>query len=189
MWKFGVLTLGSSPGINSTYRSRLLAFYGQQAGLMEIYGATEGMFGQQRDERRYWVPNYDLYFFEVETPSGIKLLHEMKPGETGSLVVSTPVLPRYKILDTIRAFEPPHFLCIGRDRKWTRAAYWLRRAIELTCARARAGYARSGRLNEAKPHLPPILNPSPTRWEGLASCRRAPLPSAPAWGKGPGDGG
>lgn len=131
VWKFGILSLGSTPGINTTYRPRLLGLYGASTGLVEIYGATEGMFGQQRDDHRRWVPNYDLYFFEVETSTGIKLLHEMQPGETGSLIVSTPVLPRYKILDLVRAFEPPHFLCIGRDRPWTRAVYWLRRAIEL----------------------------------------------------------
>jgi hypothetical protein len=90
------------------------------------------MFGQQRDDVRRWVPNYDLYFFEVETRRGIKMLHEMSPGETGSLIVSTPVLPRYKILDLVRAFEPPYFLCIGRDRPWTRGVYWLRRVIELS---------------------------------------------------------
>lgn len=131
VWSFGVLSLGSTPGINSTHRPRLLAFYGSETGLVEIYGATEGMFGQQQDERRRWVPNYDLYFFEVETARGIKMLHEMQPGETGSLIASTPVLPRYKILDVVRAFEPPYFLCIGRDRPWTRSLYWLRRAIDL----------------------------------------------------------
>jgi hypothetical protein len=59
------------------------------------------------------------------------MLHEMTPGDTGGLVISTPVLPRYKILDIVRAFESPYFLCIGRDRPWTRAVYWLRRAMEL----------------------------------------------------------
>ena len=76
------------------------------------------MFGQQMDEKRAWVPNYDLFFFEVETQKGIKMLHEMVPGETGSLVVSTPVLARYKIGDLIRAYAPPYFRCIGRDQ-WT----------------------------------------------------------------------
>lgn len=136
VWALGALSLGSTPGINTTYRPRLLGYYGHQAGIVEIYGATEGMFGQQRDEVRRWVPNYDLYFFEVETRRGIKMLHEMRPGETGSLIVSTPVLPRYKILDLVRAFEPPYFLCIGRDRPWTRGVYWLRRAIELDFWRA-----------------------------------------------------
>jgi hypothetical protein len=131
VWDIGVLALGSTPNINSTHRPRLLALYGAQAGLMEIYGATEGMFGQQLDHHRYWVPNYDLYFFEVETRQGIKMLYDMQPGETGSLIASTPVLPRYKILDIVRAFEPPYFLCIGRDRPWTRPTYWLRRAMEM----------------------------------------------------------
>ncbi len=131
VWNFGVMTLGSAPGINSTYRPRLHAMYGRKAGLMEIYGATEGMFGQQRDDTPHWVPNYDLYFFEVETREGIKMLHEMRPGEIGSLIISTPVLPRYKILDLVRAFEPPYFLCIGRDQPGTRIGYWMRRLLEL----------------------------------------------------------
>jgi hypothetical protein len=81
--------------------------------------AYECMFGQQRDERKAsrTRPNYDLFFFEVEMRSGIKMLHEMRPGEMGSMVVSTPILPRYKIGDLIRAFNPPYFRCIGRD-KW-----------------------------------------------------------------------
>ncbi|MBN2303926.1 MAG: GH3 auxin-responsive promoter family protein [Anaerolineae bacterium] len=131
VWNFGLLSLGSAPGINSMHRPRLKALYGKNAGLVEIYGATEGMFGQQRDDRRRWMPNYDLYVFEVETRAGIKMLHEMRPGETGSLIVSTPVLPRYKIGDVIRAFAPPYFLCIGRERPWTRAAYWFRRIMDL----------------------------------------------------------
>jgi hypothetical protein len=55
------------------------------------------MFGQQRDEKKAWVPNHDPFFFEVETwlergrraGSGIKMLHEMRPGEMGSMAVST----------------------------------------------------------------------------------------------------
>ncbi len=82
------------------------------------------MFGQQMDEKRAWVPNYDLFFFEVETADGIKMLHEMRPGEMGSLVVSTPVLARYKIGDLLLAFQPPYFRCIGRDENWTRLRYW-----------------------------------------------------------------
>jgi hypothetical protein len=70
------------------------------------------------------VPNYDLFFFEVSTRSGIKMLHEMSPGETGSLVVSTPILPRYRIGDLILALQPPYFRCIGRERWWTPLRYW-----------------------------------------------------------------
>jgi len=122
LWKTQIMTLGSVPGINTHYQSSLNALYGP-AAIREIYGATEGVFGQQRDAKRAWVPNYDLFFFEVHTRSGIKLLHEMRPGEMGGLVVSTPVLPRYRIGDLILAFEPPYFRCIGRETWWTPLQY------------------------------------------------------------------
>ncbi len=123
LWKVQIMTLGSVPGINTRLAPALRALYGK-AAIREIYGATEGMFGQQRDERRAWVPNYDLFLFEVETGRGrVKLLHEMKRGEMGSLVVSTPILARYKIGDLILAVRPPWFRCIGRDRPWTPLRY------------------------------------------------------------------
>jgi hypothetical protein len=122
LWKPQITTLGSVPGINTTYEAALKALYGPLV-VREIYGATEGMFGQQRDEARAWVPNYDLFFFEVETRSGIKMLHEMRPGEMGDLIVSTPILPRYRIGDRILAFKPPYFRCIGRERWWTPLRY------------------------------------------------------------------
>jgi len=122
LWQTQIMTLGSVPGINTTYVAALNALYGRPA-IREIYGATEGMFGQQRDERRAWVPNYDLFFFEVETRAGIKMLHEMRRGEMGSLVVSTPILPRYKIGDQILAMQPPYYRCIGRDKWWMPLRY------------------------------------------------------------------
>jgi hypothetical protein len=122
LWQARVMTLGSVPGINTRYVPVLRALYGP-VDIYEIYGATEGMFGQQRDDKRAWVPNYDLFFLEVETRSGMKMLHEMRPGETGSLVASTPILARYKIGDLIRAYEPPYFRCIGRDVWWTPLKY------------------------------------------------------------------
>ena len=122
LWKTQIMTLGSAPGINTRHAPSLTALYGPVA-IREIYGATEGMFGQQRDTMRAWVPNYDLFFFEVETRSGIKMLHEMRTGELGSLVVSTPVLPRYKIGDYILALRRPYFRCIGRERWWTPLRY------------------------------------------------------------------
>ena len=122
LWKPQVMTLGSVPGINTRFASSLRALYGP-AVIREIYGATEGMFGQQRDEKRAWVPNYDLFFFEVKTRTGIKMLHEMGPGEMGELIVSTPILPRYRIGDSILAFEPPYYRCIGRAEWWTPLRY------------------------------------------------------------------
>ncbi|HUS93821.1 MAG TPA: GH3 auxin-responsive promoter family protein [Patescibacteria group bacterium] len=123
IWRPKIMTLGSAPGINTRYRSTLKALYGPVV-IREIYGATEGMFGQQRDHMRAWVPNYDLFFFEVETRQGIKMLHEMRPREQGSLIVSTPILPRYRIGDVIRAFRPPYFRCIGREQWWTSLRYY-----------------------------------------------------------------
>jgi len=117
LWKTQIMTLGSVPGINTRYQASLNALYGP-AAIREIYGATEGMFGQQQDEKHAWTPNYDLFFFEVTTRGGLKMLHEMKPGEMGGLVVSTPILPRYRIGDLIRAYDPPYFRCIGRE-KWS----------------------------------------------------------------------
>jgi hypothetical protein len=122
LWKTQIATLGSVPAINTAYEPALKALYGPLV-IREIYGSTEGMFGQQRDKSRAWVPNYDLFFFEVETRHGIKMLHEMQPGEMGSLVVSTPILARYRIGDQIRAFRAPYFRCIGRDKWWTPLRY------------------------------------------------------------------
>jgi hypothetical protein len=122
LWQTQIMTLGSVPGINTTYVPGLRALYGPVA-IREIYGTTEGMFGQQRDERRAWVPNYDLFFFEVRTRSGLKMLHEMRRGEMGSLVVSTPILARYEIGDRILAVRPPYYRCIGRDNWWVPLRY------------------------------------------------------------------
>ncbi len=122
LWEVKLMTLGSVPGINTRLKPALKAMYGR-AEIREIYGTTEGMFGQQRDSARAWVPNYDLFFLEVQARTAIKMLHEMKPGEMGSLIVSTPILPRYKIGDLIRAFRPPYFRCIGRDYWYTPLVY------------------------------------------------------------------
>ncbi len=123
LWRVRVLTLGSVPGINTRRAPALRAMYGRNVVIREIYGATEGMFGQQMDERRAWIPNYDLFLFEVRTRRGVKLLHEMRPMEMGSLVVSTPILPRYEIGDLVLALRSPYFRCIGRTRWWTPLDY------------------------------------------------------------------
>jgi hypothetical protein len=123
LWNTRIMTLGSVAGINTKYQPSLNAMYGT-AAIREIYGATEGMFGQQMDEKRAWVPNYDLFLFEIQVGEKIKMLHEMQPGENGSLIVSTPVLPRYKIGDLIRAYQPPYFRCIGREKWFTPIVYF-----------------------------------------------------------------
>jgi hypothetical protein len=134
LWKTRVMTLGSTPGINTRHQPALNALYGP-AAIREIYGATEGMFGQQRDAQRAWVPNYDLFFLEVQTRSGIKMMHHMRPGEMGGLIVSTPVLPRYRIGDLILAFRAPYFRCIGRQRWWTPLYYFWEELSSLNLGR------------------------------------------------------
>ena len=134
LWRIRIMTLGSVPGINTKYRPLLRALFGP-VDIAEIYGTTEGIFGQQRDEKRAWVPNYDLFFFEVRTREGIKMMHEMRPGEKGSLVVSTPILPRYEIGDLIKAFQPPYFRCIGRDTTVSRLRYWWDQLVTMDLGR------------------------------------------------------
>lgn len=122
LWNVIIMTLGSVPGINTRLADSLYALYGS-AAIREIYGATEGMFGQQIDENRAWTPNYDLFFFEIKSRGETKPLYAMKPGEIGQLIVSTPVFPRYEIGDLILAFRPPYFRCIGRDHWLTPFKY------------------------------------------------------------------
>jgi hypothetical protein len=125
LWRMRVIAAASVPGIHTQYAPALHALYGP-ADVVEMYIATEGTFAQQRDDRRLLVPNVDLYVFEVLAEGGqVKMLHEMRPGKYGSLVVSTPVLPRYRIGDLVRAFDPPYFRCIGREGRWTKWRYWL----------------------------------------------------------------
>lgn len=123
LWKPHIMTLGSVPGINTRYRPTLRGLYGP-VEIREIYGATEGILGQQRDERRAWVPNYDLFFLEVLVGDRVKMLHEMRPGEFGNMVISTPVFPRYRIGDVIVAGPRPYFRCIGREGRLTRLRYY-----------------------------------------------------------------
>ncbi len=125
LWRMRVIAATSVPGIHTKYAPALRALYGP-IDIVEMYIATEGTFAQQRDERRLLVPNLDLYFLEVVLGDGrVKMLHEMQPGEFGSLIVSTPVLPRYRIGDLVRAFDPPYFRCVGREGRFTRLRYWL----------------------------------------------------------------
>ena len=134
LWKTQIMTLGSVAGINTHYQPALNALYGP-AAIREIYGATEGMFGQQRDKERAWVPNYDMFFFEVETSAGIKMMHEMRAGERGGLIVSTPILPRYRIGDLILAKRAPYFRCIGREKWWMPLRYAWREFSSLNLGR------------------------------------------------------
>jgi len=124
VWNVRLLTLGSEPGINTKLAPALRGNWGREIAIREIYGATEGMFGQQMDDRRAWSPNYDLFFLEVQVGKQVKMLHEMRPGEIGSLIVSTVIFPRYRIKDLILALDPPvTYRTIGREARGTRLRY------------------------------------------------------------------
>jgi hypothetical protein len=136
LWQMRAIAATSVPGIHTRYKPALRALYGD-ADIVEMYIATEGTFAQQRDDRCLLVPNLDLYYFEVLLEDReVKMLHEMRPGEYGSLIVSTPVLPRYRIGDLLRAFDPPYFRCVGREGPLAKLRYRLEGIRNLDFGRA-----------------------------------------------------
>ena len=128
LWKLNVVYTTSVAKIQSRYASVLRNMYGS-VPVVEMYTATEGAFGQQVDELPYWVPNYDLYVFEVATRGGVKPLHELRRGEWGRLIVSTPMFPRYMIGDLVEAAGKNYFRVFGRDRPLTMLEHVLFRAV------------------------------------------------------------
>ncbi len=115
LWDLKVVYTTSVAKIQQRYKPRLQRMYGD-VPVVEMYTATEGAFGQQMDEYPYWRPNYDLYLFEVKTGKGVKMMHEMKRGEWGRMVLSTPMLPRYMIGDLVECMGEGYFRVFGRDK-------------------------------------------------------------------------
>lgn len=115
IWKIKVIYSTSVAKIQQEYAPRLQALYGD-VPVVELYSATEGAFAQQRDTLPYIQPNYDTYLFEVETKSGVKMLHEMERGEWGRIIISTAMLPRYRIGDLIESMGKNYFRVFGRDK-------------------------------------------------------------------------
>jgi hypothetical protein len=128
IWGIKVIFSTSVSKIQTRYKGILQRMYGD-VPVVEMYTATEGAFGQQADEFPYFIPNYDLYFFEVKQGKRIKGLHELKRGEWGQLIVSTPILPRYLIGDLIECMGDNYFRVFGRDRVWTRLEHLAYRAL------------------------------------------------------------
>ncbi|MCK5562827.1 GH3 auxin-responsive promoter family protein, partial [Candidatus Bathyarchaeota archaeon] len=104
--------------IQFKYAPALRRYFGQ-IPVVEIYSATEGVFAQQLDDLPYVTPNYDKYFFEVKTGQGTKMLHELKRGEWGRLIISSCMFPRYDIGDIIEAAGKNYFRVIGRYKALT----------------------------------------------------------------------
>jgi hypothetical protein len=113
LWNIDALFCTSVSKIQTAYAPQMRHFFGD-VPVVEMYTATEGVFAQQLDDLPYVCPNYDCYFFEAKTREGFKMLHEMKRGEWGRLIVSTPVFPRYDIGDFVEAQGKGYFRVLGR---------------------------------------------------------------------------
>jgi hypothetical protein len=118
LWKFQALFCTSVRKIQFKYAKILRKYFGP-APVVEMYTATEGVFAQQLDELPYVTPNYDGYFFEVDTGHGLKMLHDLKRGEWGSLLISSCMFPRYEIGDMIEAAGKNYFRVFGRKNALT----------------------------------------------------------------------
>jgi hypothetical protein len=118
LWKFQALFCTSVRKIQFKYAPVLRKYFGP-AQVVEMYTATEGVFAQQLDDLPYVTPNYDAYFFEVETGKGVKMLHELKRGEWGSLLISSCMFPRYDIGDMIEAAGKNYYRVFGRRNTLT----------------------------------------------------------------------
>ncbi len=128
LWKFHALFSTSVRKIHSKYAPLLRSYFGE-CPVVEIYSATEGVFGQQIDDLPYIVPNYDKYFFEVETGAGTKMLYELKRGEWGKLIISSSLFPRYDIGDVVEAMGKNYFRIIGRAKTWVILEHQLYRLL------------------------------------------------------------
>ncbi len=127
-WNLHALFCTSVRKIPFKYGPILRKYFGQ-IDIVEIYSATEGVFAQQLDELPYVVPNYDHYFLEVETPRETKMLHELKRGEWGKLIVSSCMYPRYDIGDLVEAAGKDHFRVVGRVNALTLLEHRLYRLL------------------------------------------------------------
>jgi len=128
LWTLRALFCTSVRKIQFKYAPILRKYFGK-VPIVEIYSATEGVFAQQLDNLPYVTPNYDTYFFEVQTENGTKMLHELKRGEWGRLIVSSCILPRYAIGDLIESAGNNYFRVIGRDKTSTLLEHKLYRLL------------------------------------------------------------
>ena len=128
VWKPKALFCTSVRKIQFKYGPILRKYFGD-VPIVEMYTATEGVFGQQLDGNPYIVPNYDAYLFEVATGKGVKMLHELRRGEWGRLVISSCMLPRYDMGDLVEAAGKGYFRVFGRNNAATVLEHRLYRAL------------------------------------------------------------
>lgn len=128
LWNFRALFCTSVRKIQFKYGPILRKYFGE-APVVEMYTATEGAFAQQLDDLPYISPNYDTYFFEVVTGSDTKMLHELKRGEWGRIVISTCMFPRYDIGDMVESMGKDYFRVFGRRTTLTLLEHRLYRIL------------------------------------------------------------
>lgn len=128
IWSPQALFCTSVRKIHYKYGPILKKYFGD-VPIVEMYTATEGVFGQQIDDYPYITPNYDSYIFEVATAKGIKMLHELKRGEWGKLIVSSCMFPRYDIGDLIEAAGKNYYRIFGRNNPLTIVEHKFYRAL------------------------------------------------------------
>ena len=128
IWSPQALFCTSVRKIHYKYGPILKKYFGD-VPIVEMYTATEGVFGQQIDDYPYITPNYDSYVFEVATAKGIKMLHELKRGEWGKLIVSSCMFPRYDIGDLVEAAGKNYYRIFGRNNSLTIVEHKLYRAF------------------------------------------------------------
>ena len=64
IWKPQALFCTSVPKIQFKYGPILKKYFGD-VPIVEMYTATEGVFGQQLDDYPYITPNYDSYLLKL----------------------------------------------------------------------------------------------------------------------------
>lgn len=128
IWETQALFCTSVRKIQFKYGPILKKYYGD-VPIVEMYTATEGVFGQQLDDLPYITPNYDAYVFEAATAKGVKMLHELKRGEWGRLIISSCMFPRYDIGDMIEAAGKSYYRIFGRKNTLTLLEHRLFRAF------------------------------------------------------------
>ena len=128
LWKTQAIFLTSVPKIHFKYEPIIKSYFGD-VPIVEMYTATEGVFGQQIDDLPYITPNYDTYLFEVATGKGVKMLHQLKRGEWGKLIISSCMFPRYDIGDLIEAAGKNYYRVFGRNKAFTLLEHMLYRAF------------------------------------------------------------
>jgi hypothetical protein len=128
LWQPKALFCTSVRKIQFKYGPILQKYFGK-APIVEMYTATEGVFGQQLDDLPYISPNYDSYFFEVATGKGVKLLCDLKRGEWGRLIITSCMFPRYDIGDMVESAGGNYFRIFGRANASTILEHRLYRAF------------------------------------------------------------